>query len=137
MDNRELVAEDLVADILDFREAPAGGVLKSKTGKIYATDRYTLEIELTSFDHTINYRIGHEDRAGVSPPEMQSAGAKEWKNQVGTGPFMLEEYVVGSHMSFEKNPGMPVNIGGDEEMITSYFKKLKGIQIETIRGKIR
>jgi len=104
MESREFVASDMVADILDYKEAPAGGILRDKTGEIKATGRYTLEIELTSFDHLIQYRIGYEDRAGVSPPEMQDAGAKEWENQVGTGPFIFKEYVVGSHMSFSRNP---------------------------------
>ncbi|MBA7556997.1 Heme-binding protein A [subsurface metagenome] len=40
----------------------------------------------------------------MSPPEMRVAGASIWENQVGTGPFMLEEYVVGSHMSYVRNP---------------------------------
>jgi peptide/nickel transport system substrate-binding protein len=116
MDNREFVAEDLVADILDFKEAPAGGILRDKTGNIYATDKYTLVIEMTSFDHLIPYRIGYEDRAGVSPPEMQKAGPKEWKNQVGTGAYMFDEYSVGAYMRFKKNPNwwQKATIEGEE-----------------------
>ncbi|GAI85773.1 unnamed protein product, partial [marine sediment metagenome] len=48
--------------------------------------------------------IGYEDRAVVSPPELEVAGADKWENQVGTGPFMFEEYVIGSHMSLVRNP---------------------------------
>jgi peptide/nickel transport system substrate-binding protein len=32
------------------------------------------------------------------------AGADKWENQIGTGGFMFEEYVAGSHMSFQRNP---------------------------------
>jgi hypothetical protein len=42
------------------------------------------------------YVIGYEDRALISPPEMIEAGADKWENQVGSGPFMFMEYVVGS-----------------------------------------
>ncbi|GAI76427.1 unnamed protein product, partial [marine sediment metagenome] len=45
-----------------------------------------------------------EDRAVVSPPEVEIAGADRWANQVGTGPWIFEEYVIGSHMSFTRNP---------------------------------
>ncbi len=102
MESRELVAEDFVADILYFREAPAGKTLKSFTGKIYATDKYTLVIEMTKFDISLMYRIGYEDRALISPPETE--GNQKWEDQVGTGPWMLKEYVVGSYMKYAKNP---------------------------------
>ena len=78
--------------------------MREKTGDTYATDRYTLVIELSSFDHLTQYRIGYEDRAGVSPPELQAVGADKWENQVGTGAFMFKEYAVGSHMAYKKNP---------------------------------
>jgi peptide/nickel transport system substrate-binding protein len=48
------------------------------------------------------YIVGYEDRALVSPPELQ--GNKNWEDQVGTGPFMFKEYVAGSYMTYEKNP---------------------------------
>ena len=46
----------------------------------------------------------YDVRAKISPPEMIAAGADKWENQVGTGPFVFEEYVTGSHMSWVKNP---------------------------------
>jgi peptide/nickel transport system substrate-binding protein len=46
----------------------------------------------------------YEDRALIAPPETVAAGADKWQNQIGTGAFMFEEYVVGSHMSFVRNP---------------------------------
>ena len=50
------------------------------------------------------YLVGYEDRSLISPPEMIAAGADTWENQVGTGPWMLKEYVVGSHMTYVRNP---------------------------------
>jgi len=46
--------------------------------------------------------VGYEDRALISPPELQ--GNDDWNDQVGTGPFMLKEYVPGSYMLYERNP---------------------------------
>jgi peptide/nickel transport system substrate-binding protein len=106
MENRELTAQDMVDDILYFKGAESKGkFLRDLTGEIYATDKYTLVIETPGgFDITLMYKLGYEDRALISPPEMVVAGADKWENQVGTGPFMFKEYVVGSHMTFERNP---------------------------------
>jgi len=104
MESRELVAEDIVAWLLYFREAPGGAGFKSyTTGDIYATDKYTLEIEFSDgFNFMLMYEVCYEDRAHVFPPEIQ--GSKKWDDQVGTGPFMFKEYVVGSHMAYDRNP---------------------------------
>ncbi len=48
------------------------------------------------------YLVGDEDRAQISPPETEES--RDWADMIGTGPFMFEEYVVGSHMSFVRNP---------------------------------
>ncbi|GAI44171.1 unnamed protein product, partial [marine sediment metagenome] len=48
--------------------------------------------------------IGWEDRAIFSPPEMIDNNPQLWENQVGTGPFLFDEYSVGSYMSYKRNP---------------------------------
>jgi peptide/nickel transport system substrate-binding protein len=42
----------------------------------------------------------------IVPPEVvkQYGNAQDWKNAVGTGPFILNDYVSGSSLSFSKNP---------------------------------
>ena len=103
MESREVVAEDIVADLTYFREAPGGKTFKKFSTKIYSTGKYSLVIETSSFNvQLFPYIIGYEDRAKISPPEIQ--GSKKWEDQVGTGPFMFKEYVVGSHMAWERNP---------------------------------
>ena len=104
MENREFTADDMVADLLEYRECPGRKAFKEYSVDIYATDKYTLVIELDTFDVSWIFYLGYEDRAQVSPPEMVVAGASKWANVVGTGPFMLKEYVIGSHMTFERNP---------------------------------
>jgi len=103
MEDRELTAADIVADLIYFKTCPGGKGFKEMAGDIYATDRYTLVIEFSKgFDFTLMYVVGYEDRAAISPPEIE--GSKNWEEQVGTGPFMLKEYVVGSHITFARNP---------------------------------
>ena len=117
MENRELTAQDMVDDILNFKEATSKGkFLRDLTGEIYTTDRYTLVIETPAYDISLMYKLGYEDRALISPPEMIAAGADQWENQVGTGPFMFKEYVIGSHMTLERNPNYwgTTTINGEE-----------------------
>jgi len=104
MENRELTADDVVADLLVFLECPGGVTVRGWAGDIYARDRYTVVIEFDTFDVGWPFYLGYEDRAFMTPPEMIAAGPSKWANQVGTGPFMFKEHVVGSHMSFERNP---------------------------------
>jgi peptide/nickel transport system substrate-binding protein len=102
MKARELTAEDVVADVKYFLASPPGKSVARYIGDVYATDRYTAVLEFTKFDLGWYYRLGYEDRAIISPPETE--GSKKWEDQVGTGPFIFKEYVVGSHMSFKSNP---------------------------------
>ncbi len=104
METREVVAEDIVADLLYFREAPGGVSLREWSGDIYATDKYTLVIEFAKYDPIWFYIIGYEDRALIEPPETRAAGADRYANQVGTGPFVIEEYAIGSHIKYVRNP---------------------------------
>jgi len=104
MEARELTAEDVALDITRFWESAWGPRFKGIIKDVYATDRYRVVVEFENFSPSLIYFIGYEDRALISPPETEIAGADKYENQVGTGPFMFEEYVVGSHMSYVRNP---------------------------------
>ena len=42
----------------------------------------------------------------IYPPEVieEHGDAKDWRTIVGTGPFMLTDYVLDSSITFKKNP---------------------------------
>ena len=105
MEPRELTAEDIAADLNRFREAPWGNRFDGVLKDVYTTDKYTVVVEFVDqFSLEGFYYFGWEDRSLIAPPEMIEAGDDRWANQVGTGPFMFEEYVPGSHMSYVRNP---------------------------------
>lgn len=109
MGNRDLqvTADDLVADLLYFSKSPAGSQsFAPMFTDVYAADDMTVVIETPGFNIDLMYIVGYEDRATYVPPEVYEApgGKRAWENQVGTGPYMFEEYVVGSHMRYKKNP---------------------------------
>ncbi len=103
MNSRPLTADDIAKDIIRFKESPWGSRFKGLLGKVYAEGNKVI-MEYEKYSPEVFYFIGYEDRAIISPPETEAAGAKKWENQAGTGPYKFEEYVVGSHMSYVKNP---------------------------------
>lgn len=103
MKNREVTAADIAADMNAFRNSMWGSRFKGVVKDIRAEGNKVI-VDVEKFTSTLLYWLSHEDRALISPPEMTQAGAGKWENQVGTGPWMFDEYVVGSHMSFKKNP---------------------------------
>jgi ABC-type transport system substrate-binding protein len=114
---RELVADDVVFDLIDFKNAPGGRKFREYAGEIYATDRYTVVIEFIKYDQTAMYYIGYEDRANLNCPETVKVDANKWQNQVGTGPFVIKDYIPGSEFVFARNPdywGSPITIDGKE-----------------------
>ena len=71
---------------------------------ITATDRYTVTIKLNGFDPEWNFLWGYGGWARIYPKELVDAGKEDWRNGVGTGPFMIEDYLEGSHVSYTRNP---------------------------------
>lgn len=75
--------------------------------KLTATDKYTIVVKfkkpgVTGFAQFANPAIYNLIEA---PESVKLAGGlTDWRNVVGTGPFMLEEYIPGSHMSYVRNP---------------------------------
>jgi peptide/nickel transport system substrate-binding protein len=104
MEARELVAADIVADFQRFWEVAWGGRFNGLVSKVYATDKYTVVFEFENFTTEFMWFAGTEDRAIISPPELEKNNPDQWENQVGTGPWMFDEYAPGSHMRYAKNP---------------------------------
>ena len=109
MKPREFTAEDLALDIKEFAASAYKrrfeGLLVPEGVKVI--DKYTLEIYFDQrYSADLFYFLGYEDRSVVSAPEMaaEPGRAAKWENQCGTGAYMFEEHVIGSHMSFVKNP---------------------------------
>ena len=110
MEAREVTVEDIVADIKMFvGETPWGNRFDGKIFPegIYATGEETFVVEFPmGFSPDIFYYFSWEDRSLLAPPELRAVEgrADRWENQVGTGPWMFEEYVPGSYMSYTPNP---------------------------------
>ena len=105
MAGRELTAEDVAYSY--NRNLSSGNMLSfyAPFTTITATDKYTVEIKLSSWVPDWTWKIGTY-RFYPYPRELVEAGIGDWQNHIGigTGPFMLEDFVEGSSVTYVKNP---------------------------------
>lgn len=104
MEPREVTADDVVnaLEMLRAPESPyrAFGVWMDT---ITATDS-TVVIKTNAYNAQSIYTFGHA--LVIFPPELyeKEGDAYDWRNMVGTGPFILTDYVAGSQFTYERNP---------------------------------
>jgi peptide/nickel transport system substrate-binding protein len=81
-----------------------------------ATDKYTLELKYNTFTADWSYLLGWGWATDIEPRETVEKGASDPRNIVGTGPFILQEYVPGTSITFVRNPNywQTAKIGGKE-----------------------
>ncbi|MFZ5784561.1 MAG: ABC transporter substrate-binding protein [Pseudomonadota bacterium] len=105
MKSRELVADDVVFayDRLDNSPRKIKGYF-DHIAKVSAPDKHTVVFELKDYFAEWDYRFGYGYFSGIYPKEVVEAGAKDWKNVTGTGPYMLTDFVAGNSNTYTKNP---------------------------------
>ena len=116
MNGRELTAQDIEYNFhrvwglgSGFTAPPetySGPLTKIPVASVTATDKYTVVIKLKQPQLGALVLILIDHGAFILPPEViqQHGDLKEWRNLVGTGPFMLTDWVDGSSMTWTKNP---------------------------------
>ena len=116
MNGRELTANDIeynfhrLMGLGKFAEAGPTNitqVLRTVSFEsITATDKYTVVFKLTKPHLGALMGILEDWIAFMYPPEVieQYGDANDWRNLVGTGPFMLTDWVEGSSVTWDKNP---------------------------------
>ena len=126
MNGRELTASDVeynfhrmlgLGDFTDAGPTPFGGAV-SLTGipfeSITATDKWTVVMKLKEpylpalrlilidyFVYILPPEVIEESRTA----EVPQGKISDWRNSVGTGPFMLTDFVESSSWTWTKNPG--------------------------------
>ena len=63
---------------------------------VEALDRYTVRVDFNKYRYDWYVFLGYHADTQTYPPEMVEAGAGFWKNHVGTGPFVLADFVEGT-----------------------------------------
>ena len=105
MASRELVADDVVFSYNHLNASPKKiPSYFDHVTKVEATDKHTVLFTFKDYFAEWDYRFGWGYYSGIFPKEVVAAGAKDWKNHNGTGPFMLTDFVNGNSTTFTKNP---------------------------------
>ncbi len=116
MSAREFTADDVVFCLNRQLQKKFGFYFFAEPITVTARDKYTVVMEMK--DQTTGWILpmGWCYYARIYPPEVVNAGMAKWQNAVGTGPFMLTNYVSGASLTYVKNPNYygTTTIGGKE-----------------------
>ena len=116
MNGRELTAQDieynfhrvwgLGSGFTAPHEIYTGPLARIPVESVTATDTHTVAFKLKQPRLGALELILLDHGAFILPPEVikQHGDVKEWRNLVGTGPFMLTDWVDGSSTTWTKNP---------------------------------
>ena len=106
---REMVADDFVKALVRTQAMPksiiyrATGEADKNYVKARAIDKYTLEI--TNPTPILNISTGSANALAYPPEAVQKFGnLEDWRNNVGTGPFLVTDFVPDSSISYARNP---------------------------------
>ena len=103
---RELTADDVVYSFDRVnKSAKRIPTYFDHVSRIEVTGKHSFTMHFSTYNAEWDYRWGWGYYSAIVPKEvMESAGAKDWKNVNGTGPYALTNYVQGNAMTFTKNP---------------------------------
>ncbi len=116
MSGRELTAQDIEYNFHRITGTGSGFTAPPETyggelrgipfESVTATGKYTVVFKLKQPQLGALESILTDPGAFIMPPEVikQHGDVKDWRNLVGTGPFMLTDWVDGSSMTWTKNP---------------------------------
>jgi peptide/nickel transport system substrate-binding protein len=106
---RELNAEDIVWNLNRLIATPtnyirAGYPDMCRTVSIVSPDKWTVDIKCPG-EYFADALTMLPDWSSIFPPEViqKYGNVRDWRNSVGSGPFMLTDYVAGSSVTFQKN----------------------------------
>ena len=105
VNGRELTADDVVWNYERFFTVPkyANHSLTQNVESVTAKDKYTVEFKLKQVYSPIMEYAGW---LWICPPEVTETygDMEKWEHQIGTGPWMIDDYVPDSAITYIRNP---------------------------------
>ncbi len=104
MESRPVSADDVVFSYERLRDSPK----KIQTyfdhiESVSARDDHTVVFEFSEYNAEWDYRFGYGYYSGIVPRELADVDPKDWRNLVGTGPFLLERFIEGHSQTYVRN----------------------------------
>jgi len=110
VNGREFVADDVVFSFKRLFTTPESYLVAThpegrRPTSIKALDKYTVEIKVPAGCQGPIFRDLSAQTRPIAPEIVEKYGDhKDWKHNVGTGPFILEDWVPQSYSVYRKNP---------------------------------
>ncbi len=106
VNGRELTAYDVATTLNEYKTTPGSAASYADFVKatVTAPDKWTVDIQIPpQYMEDISVTM---DYASICAPEVwQKYGSmRDWRNSVGTGPFILTDYIAGSLVTLSRNP---------------------------------
>ena len=125
-----LMAEAKKTERFDYDRPVAG---------LRVLDRYTLRIELNNTDYGFPFVLAIPATSAVAREVRELYGEDFHAHPVGTGPFFVKQWIRGSRLVLEANPGYREDIfesaGGDDEYSRQIAANLRGKRLPLV-GRI-
>ena len=106
MERRAVTAHDVVYTFGLVNDSPK----KAQTDywdyldAVEARDDRTVVFRFNEYNAEWPYRFGYGYHSSIVPREMAGVDRKSWRTVVGTGPFLLTQYLHGNSHVYERNP---------------------------------
>jgi len=108
MKARPFTADDVYFSLNRYKNSiRGGGSGKGRTPFVESIERgpgNQVIVRTNSYWADWSYLLAFGWTTPIYAPEEVKAGASDWKNTVGTGPFIIQSYVPGSGATYVKNP---------------------------------
>jgi len=143
VNGREYTADDTVYSIEQnfFVETAYSYGAYTRAGyaptSITALDKYTVEVKVPQIMHGLLLLVIGDNMYQVCPDVTEKYGDQsDWRNQVGTGPYFLDDYVTSSSLTYKRNPDYWMNDPLHPENQLPYLGTIKSMIIPDLSTRL-
>jgi len=126
--DREFTSDDVVWHFNYVMNSPKHEGRWGNIESITATDKYTVEVKAKEPDIFLTTEIAAQAYTYIHCKEVyeEYGNFADWRNNVGTGPFIRTEFETGTSITYEKNPDY---WGHDEKNPDNSIPYVDGVKV--------
>ena len=110
VNGREVTSDDVVYCTNFIKESARSADsqwFRDRLESVEALDKYTVEFKVNEESFRSLAAVGKSTVRWIFPREMMEKGGgslEDWQLACGTGPFMIDDFVIDSSLTYKKNP---------------------------------